>query len=102
MEKEEKIYVECDAEIASAIKEKIDKYSDSESKITPIKGIGGGIAEAIVFGTLLVKGISAVLELLIKYKKARKAIKSLKIGKDELENPTKEDIIRLKEKYTYN
>jgi hypothetical protein len=89
--------VRCDNSTAEFLMSEIQKITGTDPRQTDIKGIGGG-TEWILFGTVALDAIKALLELIKVSIEAGRTIKGIKIGDRELNDPKATNITELQKR----
>jgi hypothetical protein len=89
--------VRCDKATAERLTTELKKITGAAPKENEIKGIGGE-AELILYGTAAFGALKAFFELLKAIIEAGRAIKGVKVGDHELNNPKVSDISELEKK----
>jgi hypothetical protein len=86
--------VRCDPATAELLRSEIEKVTRAEPRQSDIKGIGGS-TELILFGTAALGAIKALLDVIKASIETGRAIKGIKIGDREVNNPTVTQITEL-------
>jgi hypothetical protein len=91
----EVLTIRCSEDVATAIKSEIDSHQDSKSEFSERRNLDGSTAAWIVIASLAVQSLSPILTYLGKFLES-KAVKKIKVGDIEIDNPTPEDVARLR------
>src|SRR5690242_18044790 len=86
--------VRCDPATAELLRSEIKKATGADPRQSDIKGIGGN-TELILFGTAALGAIKALLDVIKASIETGRAIKGIKIGDREVNNPTATQIAEL-------
>ena len=93
--KTETIVISGAKEAVEAIRNEIDAQLGSQSELTERKNLDGNTAAWIVIANLAAQALPIILGFVKDYI-ATKQVKKIKVGDVEIENPTPDDIERLR------
>lgn len=89
------IVISCTKEIADDLRREIDAQPGTSSTVTPRRNLDGDTATWIVIASLVGHALPNILTFLQAYLTGKR-IKRMRIGDIEVENPSAEDIVRLR------
>ena len=88
--------ITCDKGFAESLKQDLSKIGVSNSRSSDVRGLGGEVVEFVVAGTVAVKAVAALLDLVSSAIKLGKTVHVLRVEDKELTNPTEEAIAQLR------
>jgi hypothetical protein len=96
MENAQNYLIQCDRDTSVILSTEVLKLPEATVQTDQVRGLGGSPQEWLVFGTLTVQAIAALVDLVLKLIELGQKIQSVKIGQHEVKAPTKQKLEKLK------
>jgi hypothetical protein len=91
-----KFMITCDKGSSDSLKQELAKIGVTEPRTSDVRGLGGEVVEFIIAGTVVAKGVAALLDVIASAIKLGKTVHIVKIEDREITNPSAGAVEQLK------